>query len=354
MARIVLRAILASLLCVALIAALSSTDRAVAVVTESLSGAGSTFSAPLYQQWIKAYERDRPSVAITYAAVGSGEGVSRFVAGSVDFGASDVVLSNSEIAKVSKGVVMVPATAGMVVLAYNLPDLHGVLRLSREAYPGIFSGAIRYWDDPRIQKANPGVVLPHRGIGIVARQDSSGTTNAFTNHLAAIDPTWRAQGFGIGKLIEWPAATVYGTGNEGVASRIKLVTGSIGYVEYGFAKRLGLPMAVLQNKAGAFVEPNLAAGQSALSEAAAASPKTLAALDSSIVDPSGSGAYPIVTFSWLLLYRQYADPAKEAAVRDFVAWGLSSGQSFDKDLGYIPLPDKVAMAGRQALADIGR
>ena len=153
MARIVLRAILPSLLCVALIAALSSTDRAVAVVTESLSGAGSTFSAPLYQQWIKAYERDRPSVAITYAAVGSGEGVSRFVAGSVDFGASDVVLSNSEIAKVSKGVVMVPATAGIVVLAYNLPDLHGVLRLSREAYPGIFSGAIRYWDDPRISES---------------------------------------------------------------------------------------------------------------------------------------------------------------------------------------------------------
>ena len=264
-----------------------------------------------------------------------------------------MVLSDSEIAKVSKGVVMVPATAGMVVLAYNLPDLHGELRLPRDAYPGIFSGAIRYWDDPRIQKANPGLVLPHRDIGVVARQDSSGTTDAFTTHLAAIDARWRAQGFGVGKLIEWPAATVYGTGNEGVAARIKLVKWSIGYVEYGFAKRLGLPMAVLQNKAGSFVEPSLLAGQLALSEAGV-SPKKPADLDLSIVDPQGSRAYPIVTFSWLLLYRQYADPAKGAAVRDFVTWGLSNGQSFGKEFGYIPLPNEVVASGREALGDVRR
>ena len=201
-------------------------------------------------------------------------------------------------------------------------------------------------------------MLPHRGIGIVARQDSSGTTNAFTNHLAAIDPTWRAQGFGIGKLIEWPAATVYGTGNEGVASRIKLVTGSIGYVEYGFAKRLGLPMAVLQNKAGAFVEPNLAAGQSALSEAAAASPKTLAALDSSIVDPSGSGAYPIVTFSWLLLYRQYADPAKDGCCSRLCCLGaverpvLRQGSRLHPAAGQGGEGGKTGVSGYRPLASL--
>jgi phosphate transport system substrate-binding protein len=299
------------------------------------------------------WARERPSVAITYDVVGSGEGVRRFVAGSVDFGASDVVLSDSEVAEVSRGAVMVPATAGMVVLAYNLLGLNGELRLPRDVYPGIFSGAIRHWDDPRIQKANPGLVLPHRDIGIVARQDSSGTTNAFTDHLAAIDPTWRARGLAVGKFIEWPAATIYGSGNEGVASRIKIVEGSIGYVEYGFAKRLGLPMAVLQNKAGSFVEPSLLAGQLALAEADA-SPKKPEDLDLSIVDPSGSRAYPIVTFSWLLLYRQYADPARGAAVRDFVAWGLSGGQSFGKEFGYIPLPNAVVASGRRALAGIGR
>jgi phosphate transport system substrate-binding protein len=318
-----------------------------------LSGAGSTFSAPLYQQWIKAYQGERPSISITYDVVGIGAGVSRFVAGAVDFGASDVVLSDSEVAKVSHGVVMVPATAGMVVLAYNIPGAQGKLRLPRDVYPGIFSGTIRRWDDPRIQQANPDLALPHREIAIIARQDSSGTTNAFTAHLAAIDPAWRVRGLGVGKLIEWPVGTtMYANGNEGVATRIKIIEGSIGYVEYGFAKRLGLPMAVLQNKAGEFVEPSEAAGQLALDDADSSS-KTPADLDVSVVDPSKDGAYPIVTFSWLLLYRQYADPGKGAAVRDFVAWGLSSGQAFGREFGYIPLPDEVTASGRRALGGVG-
>ena len=327
--------------------------RAVAVTAESLPGAGSTFSAPLYQQWIKVYQGEEPSISITYDVVGSGEGVSRFIADKVDFGASDVVLSDGEVAKVSHGVVMVPATAGMVVLAYNLPGAQGKLRLPRNVYPGIFSGAIRRWDDPRIQQANPGLALPHREIAIIARQDSSGTTNAFTAHLAAIDPEWRARGLGVGKLIEWPVSTtMYGNDNEGVATRIKIVDGSIGYVEYGFAKRLRLPMAVLQNKAGEFVEPSESAGDLALADADA-SPKTPADLDASVVDPSNADAYPIVTFSWLVLYRQYADPGKAAAVRAFVAWGLSSGQRFSRELGYLSLPDEVAASGRRALGGVG-
>jgi phosphate transport system substrate-binding protein len=341
---------LALVVCAALVCAVSSAHRAVAATGESLSGAGSTFSAPLYKQWIKAYQSERPSVSIAYDAVGSGEGVSRFVAGSVDFGASDVVLSDSEIAKVPRGVVMVPTTAGMVVLAYNVPGIQGALKLPRDVYPEIFSGAIRRWDDPRIQQANPGFVLPHRDIAIVARQDSSGTTYAFTSHLAAVDKEWRARGLGVGKLIEWPAGAMFATGNEGVASRIKISEGSIGYIEYGFAKRLGLPMATLQNKAAAFVEPSDAAGLLALADA---SPKTPADLDSSIIDPSAAGAYPIVTFSWLLLHRQYADPKKGAALLDFVSWGLSNGQSFGREFGYIPLPNEVAASGRQALGNIG-
>lgn len=139
------------------------------------------------------------------------------------------------------------------MLAYNVPGLWGELKLPRDIYPRILSGQIRRWDDPRIQTANPGVSLPHLNIVIVARQDSSGTTFALTNHLAAVSLAWREQGLGVGKLVEWPASAMLASGNEGVASRIKISEGSIGYVEYGFAKRLGLPMAMLQNKAGKFV-----------------------------------------------------------------------------------------------------
>ena len=339
-------------ICLASIVATSPLPPAAAATSEvSLRGAGSTFSATLYKDWIETYHRERPAVSITYDAVGSGEGVRRFVAGSVDFGASDVAPGDREVAEITRGVVMVASTAGMVVLAYNVPGLRGELRLPRDVYPAILSGQIRRWDDPRIQQANPGLSLPHLNIVIVARQDSSGTTFALTNHLAAVSLAWREQGLGVGKLIEWPSATMTASGNEGVASRIKISEGSIGYVEFGFAKRLGLPMALLQNKAGTFVAPDDAAGLQALSEASA---KTPAGLNQSIVDPSGTRAYPIVTFSWLLLYRRYDDPQKSEALRDFVGWGLSSGQTVSEKLGYLPLPAEVAASGRQALGSIGQ
>src|SRR6516225_4749530 len=309
----------ASLACAAGAWVLFTQDRAGAALSEtSLRGAGSTFSAALYKQWIETYHQAHPEISINYDAVGSGEGVRRYVAGLVDFGASDVALSDREATEISRGTIMVASTAGMVVLAYNVPGLRGELRLPRDIYPGILSGQIRRWDDPRIQAANPGVSLPHLNIVIVARQDSSGTTFTLTNHLAAVSLAWREQGLGVGKLVEWPSATMTARGNEGVASRIKISEGSIGYVEFGFAKRLGLPMALLRNKAGTFVAPDDTAGLQALSEASA---KTPAGLNQSIVDPSGTRAYPIVTFSWLLLYRRYDDPQKSAALRDFVGWG---------------------------------
>jgi phosphate transport system substrate-binding protein len=235
-------------------------------------------------------------------------------------------LSDSEVAKVSRGVVMVPATAGMVVLAYNVPGAQGKLRLPRDVYPGIFSGAIRRWDDPRIQEANPDLVLPHREIAIIARQDSSGTTNAFTAHLAAIDPAWRAGGLGVGKLIEWSVGTtMYAIGNEGVATRDQ-DRRRVHRLRRVRVRQTPRPAdGLLQDKAGEFVEPSEPAGQLALAEAEP-SPKTPADLDVSVVDPSKAGAYPIVTFSWLLLYRHYADAGKRAAVRDFVAWGCRAAR----------------------------
>ena len=246
---------------------------------------------------------------------------------------------------------MIASTAGMVVLAYNLPGLLGELKLPRDVYPAILAGKIKRWDDQRLRRANPGVALPHRDIVIVARRDSSGTTYALTNHLATIDPAWRMEGHDVGKLIEWPARAMLAVGNEGVASRIKISEGSIGYVEYGFAKRLGLPVAVLQNKAGSFVTPTEASGRQALVEASA---KTLSGLNQSVADPAAAAAYPIVTFSWILLYRQYGDPGKGAAVRDFVAWGLSNDQAFGSEFGYLPLPGEVVASDRQALARLDR
>jgi phosphate transport system substrate-binding protein len=317
----------------------------------SLRGAGSTFSAALYKQWIETYHQSHPEIAISYDAVGSGEGVRRFVAGSVDFGASDVALSDREASEISKGTIMIASTAGMVVLAYNVPGVRGELKLPRDVYPAILSGQIRRWDDPRIQSPNPGLSLPHLSIVIGARQDSSGTTFALTNHLAAISAAWREQGLGVGKLVEWPASAMLASGNEGVASRIKISEGALGYVEYGFAKRLGLPMAVLQNKTGKFVAPVDAAGLQSLAEASA---KTPTGLNQSIVDPSRADAYPIVTFSWLLLYQRYDDPQKGEAVRDFVGWGLSNGQSVSEKLGSLPLPGEVAASGKQALGSVGQ
>jgi phosphate transport system substrate-binding protein len=317
----------------------------------NLRGAGSTFSAALYNQWIDAYHREHPAVSISYDAVGSGEGIRRFVDGSVDFGASDVVLSDREAGQISRGAVMVPSTAGMVVLAYNLPGARGELRLPRDVYPGVLSGQIRYRDDPRIREANPGLDLPHRDIAIVARRDSSGTTFALTSHLDAVSRAWREQGLGVGRLVEWPSATMLASGNHGVASKIKISQGSIGYVEFGFAKRLGLPVALLQNKTGNFIAPNETTGRAAL---AAASVKTPAELNQSIVDPAGADAYPIVTFSWLLLYRQYGEPERGAAMRDFVGWGLSTGQSFSEKMGYLPLPGEVAASGVQSLGSVGQ
>jgi phosphate transport system substrate-binding protein len=342
----------AAAIALALLASVSSDHRVRAATGDlSLSGAGSTLAAPLYKQWITSYRRVQPQVSVAYAAVGSGEGIRRFIAGSVDFGASDVALSDSEAAEVPRGVAMIASTAGMVVLAYNIPGVRGALKLPRDVYPGIFSGEIKHWDDPRIAGANPGLALPHRDIAIVARLDSSGTTYALSNHLATIDPTWRAHGHGVGKLIEWPREPMLASGSEGVAERIKISEGSIGYVEYGFAKRLGLPMAVLQNRSGVFVAPTEAAGRQGL---AGASAKTPMELNQSIADPVGAGAYPIVTFSWIFLYRQYADPGRGAALSDFVAWGLSNGQTFAGELGYLPLPSDVTAAGKQALRYVGR
>jgi len=319
--------------------ALGQNARPAATAQVTLKGAGATFPAPLYEKWIQIYRQDHGDVAISYEAVGSGEGQRRFLAAGVDFGASDAALTDEQIVRAPAGARLVPVTAGIIVVAYNLPGLGGPLRLSREALADIFAGRIRSWNDARLGAANPGLSLPNRSIAVVARQDGSGTTFALTNHLSAISAAWRDRGPGVATLVDWQGRAMLARGNEGVAGRIKGSEGSIGYVEYYFAKRLGLPMAMLQNKSGRYVEPGERAGQAALLDNVAQMPGNLRLF---LPDPDGPDSYPIVTFSWLLLHGRYADPAKGSALKKFVAWGLTQGQAASRDLGYIPLPAEVA------------
>ncbi len=312
-----------------------------------LTGAGSTFAAPLYKKWIDVYTKVYTDTSITYDAVGSGEGTKRFMA--IDFGGSDSAMTDEKMARVAGGVQLIPATAGAIVLAYNIPDLNGDLRLSREVYTDIFLGKINVWNDPRIKKENPKLNLPNLNIVTVVRSDSSGTTWAFTNHLAAISKEWRENGPGIGKEIDFPGTAMFGVGNGGVATKIINSRGSIGYVEYGFAKRAGLAMATIENKSGNYIKPNDSSPTETLANTAAKMPANLRLF---LPDPDGDTSYPIVTYSWLLLNNHYDDRNKEGRLKEFVEWGLTKGQKFGLELGYAPLPDQVADMAVKALHNI--
>ncbi|MFL5338444.1 MAG: phosphate ABC transporter substrate-binding protein PstS, partial [Geminicoccaceae bacterium] len=207
-----------------------------------IRGAGATFPAPLYLTWVAQFEQAHPSVAVDYDAVGSGEGVSRFIAGSVDFAASDAAMTDEQIANVPGGVRMVPATAGLVSIIYNLPGLAAPLELPRDVLASIFMGEVTEWDDPAIVAANPGAALPSRTIALIARPDGSGSTFALTNHLSAISDARKAK-HGAATRIDWPGRTMLMRGNEGVAGRVLQTEYSIGYAELGFASLLGLQMA---------------------------------------------------------------------------------------------------------------
>ncbi|HYN76574.1 MAG TPA: phosphate ABC transporter substrate-binding protein PstS [Lamprocystis sp. (in: g-proteobacteria)] len=317
--------------------------------TQTLTGAGSTFVAPIMKEWMRVYGGEHTDLGLSYAVVGSGAGIDRFLAGTVDIGATDAPLTPADIAKVKGNVMQIPITAGMIAITYNLPGVQGPLNLPRAVYPDLFMDKIVRWDDPRIAAANPGVVLPHKLIQVVARRDSSGTTFAFTHHLAAISPEW-GPGPGVGKLIDWPGGAMVATGNEGVAHRIKLTEGSIGYVESGFAERLGLPLAWLENRAGGFIMPTVETGQRALTGGSDAVP---AALDVMITDPEGARSYPIVTYVWLLVRRQYEDPAKTAAIKNLVGWILTQGQTSAEPLRFVPLPEGIVQAAQGEVAKLG-
>ena len=237
-------------------------------------------------------------------------------------------------------------TASSVVMSYNLPNFNGELKLSRAALAGIFLGEVKSWDDPRIARTNPGVRLPKLTITTVVRQDSSGTTFAFTKHLDSISDPWRTQ-YGPVTLANWPGNAIRAKGNEGVAGAIGHAEGSIGYVGYEFARQLGLKMALLENHAGKFVAPTAASAAAAL--ASVELPQNLRAF---VPDPAGEDSYPIVTMTWILVYKSYPDANKAAALKGLFSWALADGQQEALTLGYVPLPANVASQSLGALQSV--
>ncbi|TPE52033.1 phosphate ABC transporter substrate-binding protein PstS [Amaricoccus solimangrovi] len=313
-----------------------------------LTGSGASFPFPIYAAWFKDFSSKSDGVTVDYQSKGSGAGIQDLINGVVDFAASDAAMSDEEISKVSNGVVLLPMTAGEIVLAYNLPGV-SELKLPRDVYPEIFAGKIQSWNDPKIAEANPGVELPDTPITVVVRSDSSGTTFNFTNHLAAVDPVFKEE-VGADKSVQWPTLStlVKAPKNDGVTATILQTPGAIGYVEYGYAKMTGAPMASLENAKGEFVAPGGEGGPNAL-----ASAEFDTNMRAFIVDPQGEGAYPMATFTWMLFYKSGQDDEKVKAIKEMVEYGLTDGQAMADDLGYIPMPEAVIEKVRAAAEQIG-
>jgi phosphate transport system substrate-binding protein len=300
----------------------------------TLQGSGASFPAPLYSRWFKDFGAQNASVRVNYQATGSGAGIKAFIAGQTDFGASDAAMTDAEIKEAKDNVLLVPVTAGSIVLAYNLPGVTE-LKLSREAYVGIFLGEIKTWNDPKIKASNPSAKLPATSISPVHRSDGSGTTFVFTQHLSAISEKWK-KGPASGTTVEWPGG-VAGKKNDGVTALISQTPGSIGYIEYGFAVSSKQPMAELENKAGKFIVPTLASAGAALKNV-----ELPADLRAWVTDPAGDDVYPIVTYTWILAKKKYEDAAKAKAVKEMLKWCLSEGQKTSESLQYVALPEAVS------------
>ena len=324
------------------IACSSKTDQSANIV--KLQGAGASFPAPLYNKWFRAFSNAHQNVLVDYQSVGSGTGVKSVIDHTVDFGASDAAMKPEDMAKVPGGVQLFPMTAGSIVLAYNLKDVSN-LKLSRKAYSGIFLGTVKRWNDRLIAGTNPGVTLPDLPINVVVRADSSGTSFVFSKHLTAISDDFNKT-VGSNTMPNWPVGTK-SKGNEGVTAGIMTTPGGIGYIEYGYAKSQKVTTAILENKAGKYVEASIASGQAAL--ASAVLPDDMIVWAS---DPDGPDAYPIVTYTWLICYKKYPDKNKLQAMQDLVKYGLTDGQKDAETLGYIPLPSTVVARASAAVQNI--
>ncbi|MEO6445845.1 MAG: phosphate ABC transporter substrate-binding protein PstS [Gemmatimonadaceae bacterium] len=304
-----------------------------------LNGAGATFPYPIYSKWFSDYATST-GVKINYQSIGSGGGIKQLSEGTVDFGATDSPMTEEDMAAAKGGKVLhFPTVLGADVVTYNLAELPTPLRLTGPIIADLFLGKITKWNDRRLAALNPGVNLPAKDVLVVHRSDGSGTTFIFTDYLSTVSPAWAA-GPGKGKEVQWPVG-LGGKGNEGVAGMVKQTPGSIGYTELAYATQNRLPSASIQNAAGNFVSPTIetitAAADGSLARLGADADYRV-----SIVNAAGPNAYPIASFTWLLVYQQQADSAKGQKLVDFMKWMYTEGQGFAAALDYAPLPSALA------------
>jgi phosphate transport system substrate-binding protein len=312
----------------------------------TLNGAGATFPNPMYSKWFSEYHKLHSEVQVNYQSIGSGGGIRQVIAGTVDFGASDMPMTDKQLQEAKTKILNIPTVLGADVPAYNVPGVSGDLKFTPEALAGIFLGKISKWNDKAIAAANPGVNLPDKEIIVIHRSDSSGTSFIWTDYLSKVSPEWKSQ-VGADTAVKWPVG-LGGKGNEGVAGSIRQLSGAIGYVELIYAVQNKIAYGSVRNSAGAFVKASL----EGVTGAAASAPKMPDDFRVSITNAPGKDAYPISSFTWLLIPAQSKDPAKGKILADFLNWMVSDGQKMTSDLSYAPLPENVAAKVKEAIKQV--
>jgi phosphate transport system substrate-binding protein len=312
----------------------------------TLNGAGATFPYPMYSKWFSEYHKAHPDIEINYQSIGSGGGIRQVLAQTVDFGASDGPMTDEQLSQAKTKILHIPTVMGAVVPAYNIPGVTGEVRLTPDILAGIFLGKIASWNDAALVKANPGVNLPNQTIVVIHRSDGSGTTYIWTDYLSKVSSDWQNQ-VGRGTSVKWPVG-LGGKGNEGVAGMIRQMQGGIGYVELIYAVQNHITYGSVKNAAGTFVKASLDSVT-----AAAASVKSMPAdFRVSITNPPGKDAYPIASFTWLLIPATSKDAAKGKILADFLNWMVDDGQKMTADLTYAPLPEGVATKVKAAIKQV--
>jgi phosphate transport system substrate-binding protein len=313
--------------------------------TVLLNAAGATFPYPIYSKWFDVYHTAHPNVQINYQSIGSGGGIRQLLAGTVDFGASDGPMTDEQLAQAKMKILHFPTVLGAVVPTYNVPGVSGELVFTQKALAGIYLGQVAKWNDPEIAKANPGVKLPGEDIVVVHRSDGSGTSYIFTDFLSKASSDWKSK-VGTNTSVNWPVG-LGGKGNEGVSGLVKQTPGSIGYIELIYAVQNSIPYGRVQNAAGKFVKADLAGVTAAAASAAKDMPDDFRV---SITNAPGETAYPISSFTWLLIPEKIPDAAKKTAVTDFLKWMLADGQNYNEGLTYAKLPKPVLAKELKAIA----
>ena len=311
-----------------------------------LNGAGATFPNPMYSKWFSEYHKVHPDVEINYQSIGSGGGIRQVTAGTVDFGASDMPMTDKQLQDAKAKILNIPTVLGADVPAYNVPGVTGEVKFTPEALAGIFLGKISRWNDKAITSVNPGVNFPDQAIIVVHRSDGSGTTFIWTDYLSKVSPEWKSQ-VGADTSVKWPIG-MGGKGNEGVSGLIRQLPGSIGYVELIYAIQNNIPYGSVRNSAGAFQKASL----DGVSAAAASAPKMPADFRVSITNAPGKDAYPISSFTWLLIPVPSKDAAKGKILADFLSWMVTDGQKMTSALAYAPLPENVAAKVKEAIKQV--